>query len=164
MSQRLVKVAKELNVGTDSIVDYLSKKGYAIDAKPTSMITDEMHNLLLQEFSSNMAIKAQADNMVIGTRPPVKGAEVVTPVVHEVAVKEAPVAKPAEKAIKKAEVEEQDKPKLKVLGKIDLKPKAKEKAEEKPEVEVPAIAPEEIVAPPVLEELPDEVVRAEAPQ
>ena len=164
MSQRLVKVAKELNVGTDSIVDYLSKKGYAIDAKPTSMITDEMHNLLLQEFSSNMAIKAQADNMVIGTRPPVKGAEVVTPVVHEVAVKEAPVAKPAEKAIKKAEVEEQDKPKLKVLGKIDLKPKAKEKAEEKPEVEVPAIAPEEIVAPPVPEELPDEVVRAEAPQ
>src|SRR6188768_1236548 len=114
MSQRLVKVAKELNVGTDSIVDYLSKKGYAIDAKPTSMITDEMHNLLLAEFSSNMAIKAQADNMVIGTRPPVKGAEVVAPVAHEVAVKEAPVAKPAEKAaVKKAEVEEQDKPKLK---------------------------------------------------
>src|SRR6187549_3224405 len=131
MSQRLVKVAKELNVGTDSIVEYLSRKGFAIDAKPTSMIIDEMHNLLLQEFSSNMAIKAQADNMVIGTRPPVKPADVPTPVVHEVAVKEAPVTKPAEKTVKKAEVEEKEKPKLKVLGKIDLTPKAKEKPEEK---------------------------------
>jgi len=164
MSQRLVKVAKELNVGTDSIVDYLSKKGFAIEAKPTSMITDEMHNLLLMEFSSNMAIKAQADNMVIGTRPPVKAGEVAAPVVHEVAVKEPPVVKPAEKTVKKAEVEEQDKPKLKVLGKIDLAPKAKEKPEEKPEVEVPVEVPEEVVIPPVPEEVPDEVVRAEAPQ
>ena len=164
MSQRLVKVAKELNVGTDSIVDYLSKKGFAIEAKPTSMITDEMHNLLLQEFSSNMAIKAQADNMVIGTRPPVKPGEVATPVVHEVAVKEPPVTKPAEKTVKKAEVEEHEKPKLKVLGKIDLAPKAKEKVEEKPQVETPVVVPEEIVIPPVPEEIPDEVVRAEAPQ
>ena len=64
MSQRLVKVAKELNVGTDSIVEYLSKKGFVIEAKPTSMISDEMHNLLLQEFSGNIAIKEQADSMV----------------------------------------------------------------------------------------------------
>jgi translation initiation factor IF-2 len=164
MSQRLVKVAKELNVGTDSIVDYLSKKGFAIEAKPTSMITDEMHNLLLMEFGSNMAIKAQADSMVIGTRPPVKPGEVAAPVVHEVAVKEPPVTKPVEKTVKKAEVEEHEKPKLKVLGKIDLAPKAKEKPEEKPQAEIPVVVPEEVVVPPVPEEIPDEVVRAEAPQ
>jgi len=164
MSQRLVKVAKELNVGTDSIVDFLSKKGFDIEAKPTSMITDEMHNVLLQEFSSNMAIKAQADNMVIGTRPPVKGPEVAAPVVQEVPVLESPVAKPTEKTVKKAEVEEQDKPKLKVLGKINLAPKAKEKAEEKPQPETPVQIPEEVVAPVVPEDKPDEIVKAEAPQ
>src|SRR5574338_315936 len=101
MPQRLVKVAKELNVGTDTIVEYLGKKGFTIDAKPTSQISDEMHNLLLQEFSGNMAIKAQADNMVIGTRPPVKPTEVAAPIVHDVPAKETPVAKPAEKTVKK---------------------------------------------------------------
>ena len=92
MSQRLVKVAKELNVGTDSIVEYLSKKGYVVEAKPTSMITDEMHNLLLQEFSTSMAIKEQANSMIIGTRP-AKAAEVATPVAPELPKKEAPAPK-----------------------------------------------------------------------
>ena len=115
MSQRLVKVAKELNVGTDSIVEYLSKKGFVIEAKPTSMISDEMHNLLLQEFSGNIAIKEQADSMVIGTRPAVKPAEVIAPVVPEPPKKEAPpvVVAPPVSTVKKAEVEEQDKPKVK---------------------------------------------------
>lgn len=164
MSQRLVKVAKELNVGTDSIVEYLAKKGITIEAKPTTMITDEMHHLLLQEFSSNMAIKEQADNMIIGARP-AKAVETVAPTVHEPPKKETVTTKPAEKAVKKAEVEEKEKPKLKVLGKIDLTPKTKEpKPEEPAKTEVPPVAGEEsgVVAPPGEKE--DEVVKAEAPQ
>ena len=104
MSLRLVKVAKELNVGTDSIVEYLAKKGFSIEAKPTSMITDEMHNLLLQEFSTSMAIKEQADNMVFGPRP-VKEAVAAPP---ETIKKETPVSKPAEREVKRAELEEKD--------------------------------------------------------
>jgi translation initiation factor IF-2 len=82
--------------------------------------------------------------------------------VHDVAVKEAPVPKPAEKTVKKAEVEEKEKPKLKVLGKIDLTPKAKEKAEEKKEAE-PQPEPEETTTV-VPEEKADEIIKAEAPQ
>ncbi len=172
MSQRLVKVAKELNVGTDSIVDYLSKKGFVVEAKPTSMISDEMHNLLLQEFSGNIAIKEQADSMVIGTRP-AKAAEVVAPVVPEPPKKEVPPPPPVvvapSKTVKKAEVEEQDKPKVKVIGKIDLTPKAPESkpiVEEKPEVVVPEPEVIEVKAPEVVpeEKEVDELVRAEAPQ
>lgn len=166
MSQRLVKVAKELNVGTDSIVEYLSKKGFVIEAKPTSMISDEMHNLLLQEFSSSMAIKEQADNMVIGTRP-AKGAE-TPPVVPEPPKKETPATPPATKTVKKAEVEEKDKPKVKVVGKIDLKPKTaepKKVVEEKPVTEEPVpVVETPVVVTPVPEEKEDEVVKAEAPQ
>ncbi len=168
MSQRLVKVAKELNVGTDSIVEYLSKKGFSIDAKPTSMITEDMHNLLLQEFGSNMAIKEQANNMVIGTRP-AKAAEVVTPVMPEPPRKEAPVIRPPEPPVKKAEVEEHDKPKVKVVGKIDLTPKAPEVkpiVPEAPVVVIPPVVVEEVVpeTPVVPEKEVDELVRAEAPQ
>lgn len=169
MSQRLVKVAKELNVGTDSIVEYLSKKGFVIEAKPTSMISDEMHNLLLQEFSSNIAIKEQADNLVIGTRP-AKPAEVVAPVIPEPPKKEAPPVTPEVKTVKKAEISEEDKPKVKVVGKIDLKPKTPEPKpveEEKPVVEVPEskpVAEEKPVEVAPEEKDQDELVRAEAPQ
>ncbi|HZV70320.1 MAG TPA: translation initiation factor IF-2 [Saprospiraceae bacterium] len=171
MQQRLVKVAKELNVGTDSIVDYLSKKGFAVEAKPTSMISEEMHNLLLQEFGSNIAIKEQANNMIIGARP-VKAADVIAPVAHEPAKKEAPVAPPVappvEKPVQKSEVQEREKLKVKVVGKIDLTPKAPEtKAKEEipEEVTVPEVISEP-VAPEVkpVEKEEDELIKAEAPQ
>ncbi|MGB4849751.1 MAG: translation initiation factor IF-2 [Saprospiraceae bacterium] len=172
MQQRLVKVAKELNVGTDSIVEYLSKKGFAVEAKPTSMISEEMHNMLLQEFGGNIAIKEQANNMVIGARP-VK-ADVVAPVAHEPVKKEAPVATPVappvEKPVQKAEAPEREKLKVKVVGKIDLTPKAPEtkaKEEVPEEVHIPEPVREEIkpeVKPVEEKEKEDELIKAEAPQ
>ncbi len=65
---RLVKIAKELNVGTSTIVDFLKGKGYDIENKPTSKISDEMHDELLLEFSDSMAAKEKADKLVIGSR------------------------------------------------------------------------------------------------
>ena len=41
MSKRLVKIAKELNVGTATIVEHLTKSGYDIDNKPTAKVSDE---------------------------------------------------------------------------------------------------------------------------
>ena len=68
MAQRLVKVAKELNVGTTTIVDFLAKVGHEIDNKPTAKISDEMYDELLKEFRNSAAIKEKADQLVIGTR------------------------------------------------------------------------------------------------
>ncbi len=167
MSQRLVKVAKELNVGTDSIVDYLTKKGYVVEAKPTSMISDEMHNLLLQEFSGSMAIKEQANSMVIGTRP-AKTADVITPVAPEPHRREVYTPNPFEKTIKKAEVLERDKPKVTVIGKIDLTPKTPEpkpQPEITEEIDVTEVIGEESgTETQIIEKDEDEVVKAEAPQ
>ena len=69
MAERLVKIAKELNVGVSTIVDFLASKGHVIENKPTSMVSDEMHSVLLKEFRSSMAEKEKADQIVIGTRP-----------------------------------------------------------------------------------------------
>ena len=69
MAKRLVAVAKELNVGTGTIVEYLQTKGFSIDNKPTSKITDEMESELLNKFQKSKAVKEQADSMIIGTRP-----------------------------------------------------------------------------------------------
>ncbi len=68
MEKRLVKVAKELNVGTSTIVDFLQGKGFQIENKPTSKITEEMEGLLMKEFQKDMAVKEKADQLTIGVR------------------------------------------------------------------------------------------------
>ena len=40
MADRLFKIAKELNVGVATIVDFLATKGHIIENKPTSMISE----------------------------------------------------------------------------------------------------------------------------
>ena len=57
MAQRLVKIAKELNVGTSTIVEYLSNNGFEIENKPTAKVEDDMYALLLKEFSNSMEEK-----------------------------------------------------------------------------------------------------------
>ena len=49
MSKRLVKVAKELNVGTSTIVDFLTDKGFDIVNRPTTKVTEEMEALLIEK-------------------------------------------------------------------------------------------------------------------
>ena len=144
MSKRLVKIAKELNVGTGSIVDFLASKGHEIDDKPTAKVTDEMYNLLVQEFSSSMAVKEQANKLVIGTtRQTVqKEKEEEEKDKKSPFKEEIPAEKPAAPEAKKkeetppVEKEEQEEPArsepiggLKVVGKIDLEPKPRKKVE-----------------------------------
>ena len=68
MSKRLVKIAKELNVGTSTIVEFLQNNGFEIDNKPTSKVSDDMYEALLEEFSNSIAVKEEADKLIIGNR------------------------------------------------------------------------------------------------
>ncbi len=68
MAKRLIKIAKELNVGTSTIVEHLHNKGFDIENKPTSKVTDEMYEQLLKEFQNSVAIKEKADQLIIGNR------------------------------------------------------------------------------------------------
>ena len=132
MSYRLVKIAKELNVGTSTIVDFLKGKGFEIDNKPTSKISEEMHFELLKEFSNSMQVKEKADQLVIGTRfgskPEEKGPAPLKPFTTT-KTEEEPAAEeevlPEEEQKEETPVieeatEEKEKPGLKVVGKIDL--------------------------------------------
>ena len=68
MARRLVKIAKELNVGTTSIVDHLVSVGFEIENKPSAKITDEMYDALLKEFHNSLEVKEKADQLVLGGR------------------------------------------------------------------------------------------------
>ena len=143
---RLVKVAKELNVGTSTIVEYLGNNGIEVDNKPTAKLSDEMVDMLRQEFSTSMEVKEKANQLIIGGRHAEEEVKVVPPVVKapvevvpeppkkEVKVVPKEVAPPEEKAPPKEIAAERPKIGFKVVDKINLeekkpKPKAAPKAE-----------------------------------
>ena len=154
MAGLLIKVAKEFNVATTTIVDFLTAKGYSIENKPNAKVDDTMYHLLQQEYQGSAVIKEKADQIQIGVNykkadekpapvyvPPVVKREEPKPVVEE-----AP--KPQEVAPVQQEKEEvvaakSDKIGLKVVGKIDLEPKKVVKEEPTPE----PVVPQEVIAP-----------------
>src|SRR4026209_2041771 len=61
---RLLGAAKELNVGQDTIVDFLINKGFGKDdLKPTSKLTEDMYRALQLEFQSDKAAKMKSDQV-----------------------------------------------------------------------------------------------------
>ncbi|MEM6893571.1 MAG: translation initiation factor IF-2 [Bacteroidota bacterium] len=54
---RLNKVLRELNISLDRAVDYLASKGHDVEARPTTKITDEVYQVLLDEFQTDKSKK-----------------------------------------------------------------------------------------------------------
>jgi translation initiation factor IF-2 len=165
---RLSQAARKLNVGHNTILDFLEKKGFQVENNPNAKLTPEQFSLLSKEFAASATEKREAsgltigtkhtDNVVIETEPelPKKRLEEEESIMiknlgsKDVVAKEEP----------KPEKIERGKPKLegiKVLGKIDLEAKEEKKAEP---TEKPA-EPEAKPAPP--EEKPEqELIKARA--
>ncbi|WP_396635625.1 translation initiation factor IF-2 [Maribacter sp. R77961] len=54
---RLNKVLRELNISLDRAVDFLSSKGHDVEARPTTKISNEVYQVLLDEFQTDMSKK-----------------------------------------------------------------------------------------------------------
>ena len=125
MNIRLNKVIRELNVGIDTIADFLREKGFEVNATPNEKISDEQYDMLKKKFGADKDLRKEADKLLQSTK--VKNA------------KEKKAAAPKPQVIK-TEVPKDMRPGLKTVGKIDLgnpapKPQAKETP--KPETEAP---------------------------
>ena len=127
MGVRLNKVLSELNIGLQTAVDFLKKKNslgeVKDDVSPNTKITDEQYKALVDEFSTDKAVKTQADMMFTKK------------------VKEKKVEK-VEKALTKTEEMIEQRAGLKTLGKIDLDNIGKPKAAPEPAPVVAAETPE----------------------
>ena len=64
MTIRLNKVTRDLNVGITTVVEFLQKKGYAIEANPNTKITDEQYDLLVKEFSTDKDLKLKTERFI----------------------------------------------------------------------------------------------------
>jgi translation initiation factor IF-2 len=47
---RLLNIASKINIGIDTIVDYLVSQGYEIENKPSSILTEAMVNVVMDKF------------------------------------------------------------------------------------------------------------------
>ncbi|HSY61196.1 MAG TPA: translation initiation factor IF-2 [Cytophaga sp.] len=65
---RLSQVAKKLNVGTSTIIDHLSAKGYDIENNPNAKITMDMYAFLSKEYESSAQVKKEAESLTIGKK------------------------------------------------------------------------------------------------
>ncbi len=54
---RLNKVLRELNISLDRAVDHLHSKGFEVEARPTTKITGEVYQVLLDEFQTDKSKK-----------------------------------------------------------------------------------------------------------
>src|ERR1700744_6569812 len=65
-SIKLFKAAKELNIGTGTIVDFLASKGFKIEKQPNAKLDNDMYNALLKEYAADKSIKEEAKQISIG--------------------------------------------------------------------------------------------------
>ena len=162
MRIKISKVVKDLNVGVQTIKDFLAKKHIEVDTSPNAKIDEDVYNLLAKEFKPDMELKLKSEKFT-NERQNEKAK-----IAAEQAAKEEP--KKAEEI--KTEVEVKG---PKVLGKIDLDSvgKAPKKAKEKAEEAQPEQPAEPIEQPEPVEAEPEPVqqpepaepsVKPEAPQ
>lgn len=129
---RLNKVLRELNISLDRAVDFLSSKGHEIDARPTTKISDDVYQVLLDGFQTDMSKKVASKEVGEEKR---KEKEAI-----RIQLEQEQDARRLAREKRNAESEKVINTKVelagpKMVGKIDLNPK-KKKAEEAPKEKI----------------------------
>ena len=121
--KRLSKVARELNVGISTIVEFLGSQGKEVSSNPNTKIGEDLYMILLEEYQKEKFEKEKADNVVIDQ-----------PERKVISIKKEEPKKEVEKIVAKADLISRPS----VLGKIDIstnpskpEPLKEEKKEEK---------------------------------
>src|SRR5210317_719486 len=65
---RLSQVARKLNIGKNSIIEFLDSQGFKIEDNPNFKIDGEQLDLLSKEFADSALDKEEASSLSIGTK------------------------------------------------------------------------------------------------
>ena len=121
-TMRLNKVLRELNISLDRAVEYLAKNGHQIEARPTTKISGEVYQVLLDGFETDANKKAASKEVGEEKR---KEKEAIR-LELETKLERKRVEEKKEAEVLKAKVEKLE---LKTVGKIDIDPKPIKKEE-----------------------------------
>ena len=143
MTIRLNKVTRDLNVGISTVVEFLQKKGFAVEANPNTKITEEQYALLVKEFSTDKNLRLESERFIQERQNKDRNKASVS-----IDGYEAETTEKAKVEEIKTVIPEDARPKFKPVGKIDLdklnnrKPVV-EKVEEKKVEETAPVVKEE---------------------
>ena len=112
MTIRLNKVTRDLNVGITTVVEFLQKKGYTIEASPNAKITEEQYAVLVKEFSTDKNLKIESEKFSQERQTKARN--------HASIFIEGFESKKEKEEVVKTVIPEEARPKLKQVGKIDL--------------------------------------------
>src|ERR1041384_5591882 len=65
---RLGQASRKLNVGHNTILDFLAKKGFTVENNPNAKLTAEQFAMLSKEYASSASEKLEASALSIGTK------------------------------------------------------------------------------------------------
>jgi translation initiation factor IF-2 len=136
---RLNKVLRELNISLDRAVEHLAGKGHDIEARPTTKISGEEYEVLLDGFQTDRSKKAESKEVSEEKRKEKEAIALARAEKFEKERLEEEAKEEAKKEVLKAKAKKLE---VKTIGKIDIEAKAK-KVEKSEDVEV--IKPEEKV-------------------
>ncbi len=143
---RLNKVLRELNISLDRAVDFLATKGHKVEARPTTKISDEVYQVLLDEFQTDMSKKVASKEVGEEKRKEKEALRIQLEQEQEekrLAREQRTAAREKEVVKAKAELSGPKK-----VGKIELEPKKQEKpAPTEPKEEKTEAAPPPIPTP-----------------
>ena len=166
-----------MNVGIATVVEFLQKKGYTVEANPNTKITEEQYAILVKEFSTDKNLRIESERFIQERQNKDRNKASVA-----IDGYEKQPEKPKTDDVIKTVVPEDARPKFKPVGKIDLnkfnrktdkeaasetkpQPQTEVQPQTKPEAPKPAPAPvveekkvEEGVKPGVVEAKKEEVV------
>ena len=111
MTIRLNKVTRDLNVGITTVVEFLQKKGYTIEASPNAKITEEQYAVLVKEFSTDKNLKIESEKFIQERQNKDR---------NKASISIDGFEKPKKEEVVKTVIPEDVRPKFKQVGKIDL--------------------------------------------
>ena len=165
MTIRLNKVTRDLNVGIATVVDFLQKKGYTIEANPNTKITDEQYAALVKEFSKDKDLKIESEKIFQERQNKERNKA-------SVSIDDLQAETTTKPEVIETVVPEDARPRFKPVGKIDLdnlnkkkvKPAVVEPAKEEKKEVVETAEPVEKPAPVQVEEVTVAEVAQPQPQ
>ena len=158
MTIRLNKVTRDLNVGISTVVEFLQKKGFTVEANPNTKITQEQYAILVKEFSTDKDLRLESDRFIQERQNKDRNKASVSIDGYDNAEKAE--KKKGEDVIKTV-VPEDSRPKFKPVGKIDLDKLNRKETAETNKTEQPEVKAEVKVETPIAE--PAKEVKAEQP-
>jgi len=148
---RLNKVLRELNISLDRAVEHLAHSGFDIEARPTTKISNEEYQILLDGFQTDRSKKEASKEVSEEKR---KEKEAIKNALEEKLEKHR-LEEEAKKVVVKAKA---DKLEIKTVGKIDIEPK-EVPIEVKPVIEEKLVV--EVVKPKPIEKIVKEEPKIE---